>query len=61
MTQPKNPEVGVLDQDRQNRIMMQMGSKALLNALTRHHPRIVRALQDKHGIVLTEDNRCVSS
>lgn len=61
MTQPKNPEVGVLDRDRQHRVMMQMGSKSLLNALTLHHPKIIRLLQDKHGIVLKEDNRCVSS
>lgn len=55
MTAAKNPEVGLLDSDRAQRVMMQMGSKLLLERLMLFHPRIVRLLQEKHGIVLTED------
>lgn len=55
MTAAKNPEVGLLDRDRAHRLMMAQGSQLLLKALTTHHPKIIRLLQDKHGIVLTED------
>lgn len=50
MTEAKNPEVGLLDRDRAHRIMMQQGSKQLLDRLTVLHPRIVRLLQAKQGI-----------
>lgn len=50
MTEAKNPEVGLLDRDRAHRIMMQLGSKQLLERLTLFHPRIVRLLQERQGI-----------
>ena len=50
MTQPLNPDLVVLDRDRQHRLSMQMGSQRLLTSLAAHHPRIVRLLQEKHGI-----------
>lgn len=49
-TAPLNPELVVLDRDRQHRLSMQMGSQRLLDSLVVHHPRIVRLLQAKHGI-----------
>lgn len=55
MTVAKNPEVGLLDRDRAHRLMMAQGSKLLLERLMLFHPRIVRMLQEKHGIVLTEN------
>lgn len=54
MSQPKNPELGLLDRDRANRTMMRMGSKRLLDTLQVRHPRIVRLLQVKHGIELKD-------
>ena len=50
MTQPLNPDLVVLDRDRQHRIMMQMGSQRLLDSLVVKHPRIVRLLREKQGI-----------
>lgn len=49
-TAPLNPELVVLDRDRQHRMMMQMGSQRLLDSLVVHHPRIVRVLREKQGI-----------
>lgn len=54
MTEAKNPEVGLLDRDRVQRTMMINGSKLLLKGLTTHHPRIVRLLQEKNGVVLND-------
>ena len=50
MTQPKSPDVGLLDRDRAHRIMMQLSSQQLLERLTLYHPRIVRLLQERQGI-----------
>ena len=49
-TAPLNPELVVLDRDRQHRLSMQVGSQRLLDSLVVHHPRIVRLLQEKQGI-----------
>ena len=54
MTEAKNPEVGLLDRDRVQRMMMTQGSKSLLRNLTERHPRIVRLLQEKNGVVLND-------
>lgn len=54
MTEARNPEVGLLDRDRAQRIMMTQGSKSLLHNLTEKHPRIVRLLQEKNGVVLND-------
>lgn len=54
MTEAKNPEVGLLDRDRVQRMMMTKGSKDLLRSLTTYHPRIVRLLQEKNGVVLND-------
>ena len=50
MTQPKNPELGLLDRDRSHRLAMAMGSKTLLDRLVVFHPHIVRALQEKNNV-----------
>ena len=57
MTQSKRYGPGVLDldRDRANRLMMYLGSKALLDALTNQHPRIVTMLQTKHSVVMTAE------
>ena len=59
MTQPLNPEVGLLDRDRAHRMMMMQGSRTLLDKLCAHHPKIIRhlrslpnaqpVLETKHG------------
>lgn len=53
-TAPLNPELVVLDRDRQHRLSMQMGSQRLLDSLVVHHPRIIRLLQAKHGITIDQ-------
>lgn len=53
-TAPLNPELVVLDRDRQHRLSMQMGSQRLLDSLVVHHSRIVRLLQAKHGITIDQ-------
>lgn len=54
MTEARNPEVGLLDRDRAHRIMMMQGSKSLLHGLTTWHPKIVRLLQQKNGVIIEE-------
>lgn len=57
MTQPKNPEVGLLDRDRAHRMMMAQGSKMLLERLAFWHPEIVGRLQEKNGVVFEEQRK----
>lgn len=45
MTEAKNPEVGLLDRDRVHRLMMQQGSRELLDTLVVRHPKIVAHLR----------------
>lgn len=45
MTLAKNPEVGLLDRDRVHRLMMQQGSKLLLDTLVVRHPKIIKHLR----------------
>lgn len=54
MTQPRHYGPGILDinRDRQHRLMMELGSKLLLDTLTVRHPRIVRLLQAKNEVEL---------
>lgn len=54
MTEARNPEVGLLDRDRAHRLMMIQGSKSLLHNLKTWHPKIVRLLQEKNGVVLDD-------
>lgn len=54
MTEARNPEVGLLDRDRAHRLMMINGSNSLLRNLSDRHPKIVRLLQEKNGVVLND-------
>lgn len=55
MTEPKDPTVGMLDRDRAHRIMMQQGSKLLVDTLAFRHPKIVRHLRSLPNAQPLED------